>query len=148
MKALELIALYYYVCDCYVKELCWHCQRFSNNGSQEITDEELLTIYLYCLMYEDKRKLTEVHRYAERYLSSWFPSLPAYATFVARLNRMSGVFPHLAADLLQKVDRQGVVEDVSVLDSFPVMTCSAKRRARVARGFVDKGYCATKGICI
>lgn len=146
MKAIELIALYYYVCECYVQELRWHCQRFSNNSSQEITDEELLTIYLYCPMHEDKRKLTEVHDYAKRYLPSWFPKLPAYATFVARLNRMAPVFPYLAADLLQKVGRQGVVEDVSVLDSFPIMLCSAKRQGRVARGFVDKGYCATKGI--
>lgn len=146
MNAIKLIALYYYVCECYDGELRWHCQRFSNNSSQEITDEELLTIYLYCLMYEDKRKLTQVHDYAKRYLSSWFPKLPAYATFVTRLNRMASVFPYLAADLLQKVDRQGVVEDISVLDSFPIMLCSAKRQGRVAREFVDKGYCATKGI--
>ena len=146
MKAIELIALYYYVCEFYSEELRWHCQRFSNNSSQEITDEELLTIYLYCLMYEDKRKLTEVHDYANRYLSSWFPKLPAYATFVARLNRMSSAFPYLVANLLQKVDRQGVVEDVSVLDSFPIILCSAKRQGKVAREFVDKGYCATKGI--
>jgi hypothetical protein len=146
VKAIELIALYYYVCECYDEELHWHCQRFSNNTAQEITDEELLTIYLYCLMYEDKRKLTEIHDYAKRYLSSWFPKLPAYATFVVRLNRMASVFPYLAADLLQKVDRQGAVEDVSVLDSFPIMLCSAKRQGKVAREFVDKGYCATKGI--
>jgi Transposase DDE domain len=146
VKAIELIALYYYVCECYDGELRWHCQRFSNNSSQEITDEELLTIYLYCLMYENKRKLTEIHDYAKRYLSSWFPKLPAYATFVVRLNRMSAVFPYLVADLLQRVDRQGVVEDISVLDSFPIMLCSAKRQGKVAREFVDKGYCPTKGI--
>jgi hypothetical protein len=97
-------------------------------------------------MYEDKCKLTEVHDYTKRYLSSWFPSLPAYATFVTRLNRMSAVFPHLAADLLQRVGRQGAVEDISVLDSFPIMLCSAKRQGKVGREYVDKGYCATKGV--
>jgi hypothetical protein len=146
MKAIELISLYYYVCECYDEELRWHCQRFSNNSSQEITDEELLTIYLYCLMHEKKRRLTEVHDYAKRYLISWFPKLPAYATFVVRLNRMSAVFPYLAADLLQMVDRQGVAEGVSVLDSFPVMLCSGKRQGKVAREFVDKSYCSTKGV--
>lgn len=146
MKAIELIALYYYVCECYVRELRWHCQRFSNNSSQDITDEELITIYLYCLMYENKRKLSEVHDYAERYLYSWFPKLPAYATFVTRLNRMSAVFPYLCADLLELVDRHGVVEDVSVLDSFPIMLCSHKRQGKVATEFVNKGYCATKGV--
>lgn len=146
MKAIELIALYYYVCECYIEELRWHCQRFSNNCSLEITDEEIITIYLYCLMYEDKCKLSEVHDYAKRYLLSWFPKLPAYATFVTRLNRMSTVFPLLAANLLQMVDRQGVVEDVLVLDSFPIMLCSGKRQGKVAREFVDKGFCSTKGV--
>lgn len=146
MKAIELIGLYYYVCDCYVRELRWHCQRFSNNSSQEITDEELLTIYLYCLMYENKQKLSEVHDYARRYLLSWFPRLPAYATFVSRLNRMSAVFPPLAADLLQLLASQVAVGDLSVVDSFPIMLCSAKRQGKVAREFVDKGYCATKGV--
>ena len=97
-------------------------------------------------MYEGKCRLTEVHDYAKRYLPSWFPKLPAYATFVARLNRMASVFPYLAANLLQKVDRQGVVEDASVLDSFPIMLCSGKRQGKVAREFVDKGHCATKGV--
>jgi hypothetical protein len=147
VKAIELIALYYYVCECYIEELRWHCQRFSNNSSLEITDEEIITIYLYCLMYEDKCRLSEVHDYAKRYLLSWFPKLPAYATFVARLNRMSAIFPLLAANLLQIVDRQGVVEDMLVLDSFPIMLCSAKRQGKVAREeIVDKGYCSTKGV--
>lgn len=146
MEELKLIALYYYVCECYLSELRWHCQRFSNNCAVEITDEELLTIYLYCLMHEDKQRLSEVHDYAKRYLLDWFPSLPAYATFVTRLNRMSAVFPRLAARLSQEIDRQGVVENLVVLDSFPVMLCSAKRQGKVAREFADKGYCATKGI--
>ena len=60
---------------------------------------------------------------------------------------MSAVFPHLAINLLQMVDRHGVMEDASVLDSFPIMLCSAKRTGKVAREeIVDKGYCSTKGI--
>lgn len=147
MKAIDLIALYYYVCECYNEELRWHCQRFSNNSSQEITDEEIITIYLYAMMYEDKSKLTQIHAYAKRYLLSWFPHLPAYATFVTRLNRMSAVFPRLAANFLQNIDRQHVEESISVVDSLPIMLCSAKRTGKVARKeIVDKGYCATKGI--
>lgn len=145
MKELKLIALYYYVCGCYISELRWHCQRFSNNRAAEITDEELLSIYLYCLMYERKQRLTDIHDYAKRYLSAWFPLLPAYATFVNRLNRMSAVFPRLVAQPSQDLDRQGLVEGMVVLDSFPVMLCSAKRQGKVAREFADKGYCATKG---
>jgi len=146
VKSIKLIALYYYVCECYERELRWHCQRFSNNFTQSITDEELLTIYLYTLMYENKRKLSEVHDYAKRYLADWFPKLPSYATFVTRLNRMSIVFPLLTANLVQSIDRQDVMENVSVVDSFPIMVCSAKRQGKVAPEMVDKGYCATKGV--
>lgn len=146
MKSNKLIALYYYVCECYERELRWHCQRFSNNFTQNITDEELLTIYLYSLMYEDKRKLSEVHDYAKRYLADWFPQLPSYATFVTRLNRMSVVFPLLAANLVQSVDRQDVMDRFVVVDSFPIIVCSTKRPGKVAPEIVDKGYCATKGM--
>lgn len=146
MQEIKLIALYYYVCGCYVRELRWHCQRFSNNSAQEITDEEILTIFLYALMYEEKRRIASVYDYARRYMLGWFPCLPSYPTFVTRLNRLAPALPHLAAMLLQDVDRQGVDAGFSVLDSFPVMLCSGKRRGKVAREFVDKSYCATKGI--
>lgn len=97
-------------------------------------------------MYENKRNLSEVHDYAKRYLADWFPQLPSYTTFVTRLNRMSIVFPLLTANLAQSVDRQDVMENVSVVDSFPIMVCSAKRQGKVAPEMVDKGYCATKGV--
>jgi hypothetical protein len=98
-------------------------------------------------MYEKKRKLSDIHDYARRYLLSWFPKLPAYSTFVTRLNRMSAVFPVLAANFVQMLDRQGVEKNELVLDSFPIILCSAKRRGKVAtREIVDKGYCASKGI--
>lgn len=145
MQEIKLIALYYYVCGCYVRELGWHCQRFSNNTAQEITDEEILTIFLYALMYEEKRQIASVYGYAKRYMPGWFPRLPSYPTFVARLNRLAPALPHLAAALLRDVDKRGVERCFSVLDSFPVMLCSGKRQGKVAREFVDKGYCASKG---
>ena len=43
MNEIKLIALYYYICECYNTELCWHCQRFSNNSQPDFTDEELLS---------------------------------------------------------------------------------------------------------
>lgn len=146
MQQIKLIALYYYVCGCYDRELRWYCQRFSNNSKQEITDEEILTIFLYALMYEHKCHISSVYDYAQRYMPGWFPRLPSYPTFVTRLNRLAPTLPHLAAMLLQDVGRQGVDFGFSVLDSFPVMLCSGRRRGKVAREFVDKGYCATKGV--
>jgi hypothetical protein len=56
MNELKLIALYYYICECYDTELKWHCQRFSNYHGNEITDEEILTIYLFAIIEEEKFK--------------------------------------------------------------------------------------------
>uniref|UniRef100_UPI00359423B5 hypothetical protein n=1 Tax=Persicitalea sp. TaxID=3100273 RepID=UPI00359423B5 len=73
MKALELIRLYYYLCECYDTELRWYCQRFSPNSEPEnltITDAELLTIYFYCRIHENKHGKNDIHDYALRYLPS------------------------------------------------------------------------------
>lgn len=50
----NLIRIYFHVCDKYKEQLCWEVQRFSNNSqpSAKITDEELITIYLFCVAYE------------------------------------------------------------------------------------------------
>lgn len=154
MNELKLIALYYYICECYNNELKWHCQRFSNNvkildSITKITDEEILTIYLYAMMEEEKYKIKSIHRYAKKYLQSWFPSLPSYPTFTVRLNNLSSVFPVLLYRLLADV-RANVGDTIdinlSVLDAMPIITCSAKRKAKVARDLVDKGYCSTKSL--
>jgi len=154
MKELKLIALYYYICDCYDKELKWHCQRFSNNISildnlTKITDEEILTIYLYSMMEEEKYKIKSIHTYAKKYMSSWFPSLPSYPRFTTRLNRLSSVFPLLLKSFIQDakdIFYKEIDFGLSILDAMPIITCSAKRKAKVAREIVDKGYCSTKSL--
>jgi hypothetical protein len=91
MRELELIRLYYYLCECYDNELCWHCQRFSLNSSpnnEKITNAELLTIYFYCRRYENRHKKSEIYDYASRYMKSYFPQLPNYANFNTRINAL------------------------------------------------------------
>lgn len=154
MNELKLIALYFYICDCYDKELKWHCQRYSNNVSildklTKITDEEILTIYLYAMMEEEKYQIKSIHRYAKKYLITWFPDLPSYPTFIVRLNKLANVFPKLLYHFVE--DAKAIFEHeinfgISVLDAMPIITCSAKRKAKVAREIVTKGYCATKSL--
>ena len=38
------------------------------------------------------------------------------------------------------------IEDKSLLDSMPIITCTGKRSGKVAREITDKGFCSTKGI--
>jgi hypothetical protein len=97
------------------------------------------------MLFEEKHKIKSIWRHASAYLRSWFPALPSYQAFNARLNRLSDVFPGLAEYFLSKVDRD-TLEDINLMDSFPIMLCSAKRRAKVARDVSDKGYCSTKNM--
>lgn len=144
MNKLQLIALYYHICECYDNQLRWCCQRHSHNSlDPEFTDEELLTIYIYVMLFEEKYKIKSIWRHASIYLRSWFPALPSYQAFNARLNRLSDVFPGLAEYFLSKVGRKTSTE-ISLMDSLPIMLCSAKREAKVARDISDKGYCSTK----
>ena len=152
MKELELIALYYYFCECYDTDLRWYCQRFSPNSSpvnEKMTDEELLTIYFYCRRYENKHLKSQIWDYTNRYMRSWFPNLPAYANFNSRMNNLSSALNALVGlqlDSLKTIDYQLINEEISLVDALPVMLCSGKRQAKVATELSDKTYCATKGI--
>lgn len=148
MQSLKLIALYLHICEVYDTELQFHCQRFHRNGKAPLfSDAELLTVYLFAIMEEDKLKIKEIWRYTHRYWLDWFPHLPSYQAFNDRLNRMAAVFPVLLAQILQRLPCAETIEQqISVLDSFPIMMCSHKRSAKVAPEIADKGYCATKGV--
>ena len=73
-----------YICDVYKSTLRFYCQRFSNNSNPEFTDEEVLTIYLFCGYCQRYFGISQIHTFAKEYLSSWFPRLPAYQTFCTR----------------------------------------------------------------
>lgn len=144
---LTLISLYYYVCERYNSTLCWQVQRFSPNSNQGlITDEEIITIYLFCVAFQEKHKLKSMHRYIFEHWINWFPTLPSYETFVTRLNRISSIFPILVGCLLDDLDNTETNIPIVLTDSMPIITCSHKRKARVALEMADKGYCSTKGL--
>lgn len=147
MNEMKLIALYFYICERYNTTLVWHCQRFSNfSSANHITDEEILTIYLYAVHQEEKYKISSIYDYAKRYLMDWFPNLPSYQAFNNRINRLSGVMPFLSCCILNDIEKAGCVPNISVLDSMPIITCSGKRQGKVATDLTDKGYCSTKNL--
>lgn len=145
MLELKLIALYLYICEVYDTELRHHCQRFSPNSSPAFTDEELLTVFLFAIMEEQKLQIKSIWRYTARYWRDWFPALPTYQKFNYRLNRMAPVFPYLLQRIIDQIPPGDALrQDISLIDSFPIMTCSHKRQGKVAPNLTDKGYCATK----
>jgi hypothetical protein len=144
---LTLISLYYYVCERYNSTLCWEVQRFSPNcNCGIITDEEIITIYLFCVAFQEKHKIKSMHKYILEHWLDWFPTLPSYETFVSRLNRISSIFPILVGCLLDDLDKIETDIPIVLTDSMPIITCSHKRKAKVALEMTDKGYCSTKNL--
>lgn len=52
LKALELVKIYSIICDKFEKYLKYTCKRLSNNGEQDLTDQEIMTIYLFAVQEE------------------------------------------------------------------------------------------------
>jgi Transposase DDE domain len=144
-KALKLIKLYTHICVLYESELQWEVQRFSPNEQiNYITDQELLTISLFCTMYEQKTTQKAMYDHIIDYWASWFPTLPAYQNFNIRLNRLVDAYQLLLSLSMEAFELSDDKWPISVGDSMPIITCSHKRKPKVALNFADKGYCATK----
>lgn len=146
-KKLKLISLYMYICDVYQSSLQYYCQRFSNNSNPGFTDEEVLTVYLFCGYYQRYFKIIEIHNFAKEYLLSWFPKLPSYQTFNTRLNMLSEAFKVLVQHMIESFRPQDCNSIISIVDSMPIITCKGKNReGKVAKEITSKGYCSTKNM--
>jgi hypothetical protein len=142
----KLVEIYLYVCEKFEKELKFSCQRFTNNNNPEFTDQEIMTIYLFVISQENHYQIKRIYRFADVYLRSWFPKLPSYAAFNNRINRLTEAFRLLTNSLLQEHRPIDCIENESLLDSMPIITCSGKRSGKVAPELTDKGYCSTKSL--
>lgn len=146
-KKLKLIGLYMYICDIYKSSLRFYCQRFSNNSNPEFTDEEVLTVYLFCGYCQRYFGIKEIYTFAKEYLLSWFPKLPSYQTFNTRLNMLSEAFKVLVATMIQSFKPKDCDSIISIVDSMPIVTCKGKNReGKVATEITSKGYCSTKNM--
>ncbi len=136
-----------YICDVYKSSLRFHCQRFSNNSDPVFTDEEVLTVYLFCGYCQRYFGIKDIHAFAKEYLSSWFPKLPSYQTFNVRLNMLSEAFRVLVGNMIQSFRPKDCDSLISIVDSMPIVTCKGKNRhGKVATQITSKGYCSTKNM--
>jgi hypothetical protein len=145
-KSTKLVEIFFYVSDSFEKELKYSCERFSNNHCPEFSDEEIMTVYLFCISQEQRTKIKQIYKFADEYLRSWFPKLPSYAAFNNRINRLSEAFRLLTTSLLEQFRPSDCCMSESLLDSVPIITCSAKRSGKVATEITEKGYCSTKSM--
>jgi hypothetical protein len=145
-KALKLIKIYSTICEKFEKDLKYSCERFSNNNKQDLTDQEIMTIYLFVIEEEQRFTVKQIHKFACDYLRSWFPNLGSYSGFSNRLNQLSEAFRGLTSSLFEDFLPQDCDLNQSLLDSMPIITCSGKRLGKVANDLTDKGYCSTKSL--
>ena len=146
-KELKLIKIYMYICDIYESSLKFCCQRFSNNATPIFTDQELLTVYLFCGAYQRYFSIKEIHTFTKEYLLSWFPSLPSYQTFNYRLNLLSEAINELVKHLITSFKPEDCDNMTSLIDSMPIVTCKGKNKTgKVATEIATKGYCSTKNM--
>jgi hypothetical protein len=100
-KALKLIKIYSIICDRFEKDLKYTCERFSNNDKQDLTDQEIMTIYLFTVQEEQRFSIKQIHKYACDYLLDWFPRLGSYSGFSNRLNQLSEAFRCFSTSLFE-----------------------------------------------
>jgi len=62
-NAPKLIKIYSIICDRFKKDLKYTCERFSNNDKQDLTDQEIMTIYLFAVQEEHRFNIKQIHKY-------------------------------------------------------------------------------------
>jgi hypothetical protein len=145
-KALKLVKIYSTICEKFEIDLKYSCERFSNNIKQDLTDQEIMTIYLFVVEEKQRFTIKQIHKFACDYLHSWFPNLGSYSAFSNRLNKLSEAFRILTSSLFEDFMPQDCYINQSLLDSMPIITCSGKRFGKVAKDLTDKEYCSTKSL--
>lgn len=143
---LQLIQLYLLICELHDKRRATCFQRLSNNSNPGgITDEELLTIYCFGHLHGHFEKKA-MHQFIKQYWLEYFPKLPSYQTFVARLNLLEPTFQSLGAELQSQLHISHIPEVDQVIDSLPVMLARGGHAytASVAQETANVGYCASK----
>ena len=143
MRQLQLIQLYYYVCQCYDKHLCLHFQRQSNNYCPAFTDQQVITVYLFGVL-QKQFSAQQTYQYMQAHWRSWFPQLPSYQANNRRVNQLYWPLEVIGDALMSQLCFQDCYLDVCLTDWLPIIVSKRANQAKVALALADKGYCASK----
>lgn len=143
MRPLQLIQTYSLVCECYDTHMSLHFQRQSNNNCPQFTDQEAITIYL-CGIFEGHYSHRSTYDYIVNHWASWFPKLPSYQAYNARINAIYWHFEVIISHLMNQMNFDDCYDNVSLVDSLPIMLSKHPYTAKVASQIADKGYCDAK----
>jgi hypothetical protein len=121
-------------------------QRLSNNTNPGgITDQELIAMYWFAHLQRRYEKKA-MHEFISDYWREFFPKLPSYQTFVARLNQLEPTFQSIGAQLQVRLSERESAEFDHLIDSMPIALARGAHAytAKVACETADIGYCASK----
>ena len=82
---LRLVAIYLIVCQFFNQPHVQQKLRKSPNANPTFTDEEVMTIYIFCIL-SGYHVIKHMHQFVYVHLREWFPYLPKYSAFNHRLN--------------------------------------------------------------
>jgi len=141
----QLIQLYLLVCLLYDTQAVTCFQRLSNNSKPKFTDQEVMTIYLFGHL-QGRFEKKAIDDLIVQYWRPFFPLLPAYQTFCARLNLLTPGFQTLGGIWQAQVNQARLPEGDHLVDSLPIMLAKGGHAysARVARDFAEVGYCPSR----
>ena len=138
----RLIDIYLTVCKCWEQGIWTVTQRHSNNQNYAISDQEVVTIYLFGISTGHSTKAS-IFEYIQSHFAHWFPALGKYDSFSYRLNQISDSFISLASSLIIGLEKKlDYNQNRLLVDSLPIIMANNKRssNAKVAPEYSDKGY--------
>ena len=146
----RLINVYCTVCEYWDQGLSEYAKRMSNNQELEITDQEIMTIYLNGVI-KNRNTVKNIYEFTSDHLREWFPKLASYEGFCHRLNQLHSAFSILSQMILcDNIENKihDFRENTLLVDSLPIVMAKAFRsiNAKVAKELADKSYCASKDL--
>jgi hypothetical protein len=95
------------------------CERLSNNKKPGgITDQELIAIYWFSHLQRRYEKKA-MHEFISDYWREFFPALPSYQTFVARLNQLEATWQSIGLQLQMRLRGEQAAAVDHLIDSMP-----------------------------
>lgn len=124
--------------------------KVSPNFNHSFTDAEVITVYIFGIM-ENLRNVKAIHSYFKKHLNDWFPDLPEYEGFLARINSLSNILPGLTEYILRdekfQVDKSEP-NYFAIVDSLPIVLAKGYRahKCNTAKVYAAIGYCSSKDL--
>jgi len=141
----QLISLYLDL-NHYFYDQGWasYIERFSPNKYPKFDDVEVLSSYLFVRIYFPQlHQMKQIQSMIKLFLSAWFPKLPKYNTYLARVKRLLPVM----IKFLDKLSNQVLEENKEyIIDSCPIEITSKLRcnQSKIANEIATHSYCASK----